>query len=149
MLTALPTQVATTYGKLRRFILKYSDSYEATVTMTAASQTKYSDWFDASFANEITSYASIAGTHTITTTLTATLQRFSPIVATGTDIAAHAGLGATGGNELFVTSKIAGQTDVATKNKIGMRVRWKCVTNGTWTSSQSLTVTLQAFAKRN
>jgi len=130
-------------------MVKYADSFEDTLTMTAKETAYYSDWFDASWANELYSFATIAGTETITTTITVTLQRYSPIVATGTKIADHTGLSATGSNEKVVSAMPDGDAAYGIDNQFGTRVRWKAISDATWTANQIMTVTLEMYAKRN
>jgi len=132
--------------------LKYVDSFKDTLTMSVKETAYYGDWFDISWANELYSFATIAGSKTITTTITVTLQRYSPIASTteyGTDIADHSGLSATGSNEKVVSAKPDGDAAYGTNNQLGMRVRWKAISDSTWTSSQEITVTLEMHAKRN
>ena len=130
--------------------MKYADSFNDSETIIASGATTYSDWFDTSWANELCSFATFAEAVTGTTeSITVSLQRFSPIVTTGTDIAAHGALAAAGSDELYVTSQIAGSTDLATKNKLGMRVRYKYVSSGTFSASQIVTMTMVLYAKRN
>ena len=132
--------------------MKYADSFNATITMTEASQTKYSEWFDISWANELYSFATFAETGTADSeSITITLQRFSPIVSTGTDIAGHSALAAAGSNEKVVTHDDSGfSVAYGTTNQLGMRVRWKSVSSaGAWGSGNVITMTLVMCAKRN
>jgi len=130
--------------------IKYADSFEAALSMTATTQTKYSDWFDASWANELYSFATYAESESgETETVTVTIQRYSPVVTTGTDIASHTGLTADGSNEKVVSAKPGGTSAFGTTNKLGTRIRWKAVTSGTWETGNVITMTLLMYAKRN
>lgn len=130
-------------------MVKYADSFKDTLTMTVKETAYYSDWFDISWANELYSFATIAGTKTITTTVTTTIQRYSPIVSTGTTIADHGGLSATGSNEKVVTAMPDGDAAYGADNQFGTRARWKVISDATWTADQVITMTLEMYAKRN
>jgi len=130
--------------------LKYCDSFKDTLSFTATSQTVYTDWFDISWANELFSFVTFAESGAGNSeSITITLQRYSPIVNTGTDIASHGALAIAGSNELVATAKTANAA-YGTANKLGMRVRWKGVSSGTWTvAGNTITMTLEMYAKRN
>lgn len=129
--------------------MKYVDSFEDTLTMTVKETAYYSDWFDISWANELFSFGTLTGTETVTTTVTLTLQRYSPIVTTGTDIVDHTAFSTATSNEKIVSAKPGGTSAYGTTNKLGMRVRWKAISDSTWTTNQIITMTLLMYAKRN
>lgn len=131
--------------------MKYVDSFRHIETdIDTSGVTTYSPWYDVSWANELFSFATFAETGTADSEgVVATLQRYSPIVSTGTDIASHTKLQADGSNEKVVSAKPGGTSAYGTANKLGLRVRWKFVSDGTFGASNVITMTMVLHAKRN
>jgi len=130
--------------------MKYADSFRKVFTCSATGTTQYSDWFDISWANEIYSWLTFSETGTADAeTIDVTLERYVPYVTpTATTVLTHTqATGAT--NE----EKYGGwMTDTAApgaENKLGTRVRYKCVAGGTFGSGNVITVTMILHAKRN
>ena len=130
---------------------KYADSFRYSKTFTdTAGETVYSEWFDVSWANLLYSYITLSATETYNSeTVDVTVQRYLPYVtpSVGT-VLAHGQLTADEtGAEIYMRASYDGGAPAA-DNKIGMRVRWKIQTGGTFRSGQDLTVTLTMYAKR-
>ena len=131
--------------------MKYADSFHYTNTFTdTGGETVYSDWYDISWANLLYSYITLSATETYDSeTVDVTVQRYLPYVAPSeATVLAHGQLTADQtGAEIYMRASYDGGTPAA-DNKLGMRVRWKIQTAGTWTDGQDLTLTLTMYAKR-
>lgn len=130
--------------------MKYADSWTHVETITVSGTTTYSDWMDISWANELYSFLTFAESATGTTeTVDATLERYVPYVTpTVATVLTHAQIGAAGNSEVYGSW----MTDTAApgaENKLGMRVRWKFISAGTFSTGQILTITMTLYAKRN
>ncbi len=129
--------------------MKYADSFRHAETLDTTSTTTYSQWYDVSWANEL--YAFIGSVETGTpnsesivttiergsgfeTDVPITVLTFSTITADTTE-------------ELYARHDYDGGAPAA-DNKIGMRIRYKFVTSGTW-SVTNVIVTVNVHAKRN
>ena len=133
--------------------MKYADSFEETVAHTAAG-TKYSEWFDVSWANELYVYCTItfAVGKTGDESLTANkLERNTPDVVATEVVTFTVAINATATEEEEYASVIpSGNAAVAAANKLGMRVRFKSTTTGSaFTASQSISIAYTIYAKRN
>lgn len=133
--------------------MKYADSFEETVAHTVAG-TKYSKWFDISWANELYVYCTItfAVTKTGNESLTVNkLERNTPDVVATEVVSFTVPINATATEEEEYASALPdGDAAVAAANKLGMRVRFKSTTTGNaFTASQSISIKYQIFAKRN
>ena len=66
----------------------------------------------------------------------------------GKDIAAHGALTAPSSNDLEVTAETANAA-YGTANKLGMRVRWEFVSSGSFAATNTVTMSMVMYAKRN
>jgi len=135
--------------------MKYADSFEETVAHTAAG-TKYSEWFDISWANELYVYCTVTFAETRgggkdESLDTNKLERSTPDSVATEVVAFTVAKTATATEEEEYASVIPdGNAAVAAANKLGMRVRFKSITSGTtWTASQSISIAYTIYAKRN
>jgi len=131
--------------------MDYATSYRHVEAITATGATTYSDWFDVSWANEIYSFLTFAESGAGNSeSILVTLERYVPYVTpTATTVLTHSAATAAANEE-----KYGGwMTDAAApgaENKLGMRVRWKFVSSGTWTvAGNTITITMILHAKRN
>ena len=133
--------------------MKYADSFEYTVAHTAAG-TKYTEWFDISWANELYAYCTITFAETRgggkdESVSTNNLERNTPDVVATEVVAFTVPKTATTAEEEEYASAHTYVTDVSGDNKLGMRVRFKSITSGTtWTASQSISIAYTIYAKR-
>jgi len=131
--------------------MKYADSFHYRNTFTdTAGETVYSDWFDVSWANLLYGYITLSASETYNSeTVDVTIERYLPYVTpSAATVLAHTQLTADqAGAEIYMRASYDGGAPAA-DNKLGMRVRWKIVTAGTWTAGQDLTLTLTMYAKR-
>jgi len=122
---------------------------EKVFTFIATSDTQYSDWFDISWANELYSCLTFSETGTASSeTIDVKVERYLPYVtASQTDVLAHTQINAAGNEEIYMRHHYDGGATAA-DNKLGMRVRWKAVSGGTFGSGNTITVTMVMYAKR-
>ena len=131
--------------------MPYAESFRYTKIFTdTAGETVYSKWFNVEWANLLYSYITLSATETYNSeTVDVTVQRYLPYVVPGAGtVLAHGQLTANEtGAEIYMRASYDGGAPAA-DNKIGMRVRYKIVTAGTFRSGQDLTLTLTMYAKR-
>ena len=131
--------------------MKYADEFRHTETITATGATTYSAWFDITWANELYSFLTYAEAETGNSeTVDVTLEHYVPYAtATATTTLTHTQCAAAT-NETKVASWIpAGDAAQGAANVLGMRVRWKFISGGTFAASQIITMTMVLYAKRN
>jgi len=131
--------------------MPYAESFRYTKTFTDTSgEIVFSDWFNVEWANLLYSYITLSATESYNSeAVDVTVQRFLPyVVPSAGTVLAHGQLTADQtGAEIYMRASYDGGAPAA-DNKIGMRVRYKIQTSGTWTAGQDLTVTLTMYAKR-
>ena len=133
--------------------MKYADSFEETVAHTTAG-TKYSEWFDVSWANELYVYCTITfavgktGNESLTVNK---LERNTPDVVATELVTFTVAINATATEEEeYASAYPDGNAAVAAANKLGMRVRFKSTTTGdSFTNLQSISIAYTIYAKRN
>ena len=129
--------------------MKYADSFEHTETITATDQTTYSEWFDISWANELHSFLRFHETGTVDTeSILVTLERFRPLDMNPATVIAHAAKTSNGTAEIYARHYYDGGATGA-DNKLGMRVRYKFVSSGSFGANNTITMTMSLYAKRN
>ena len=136
---------------------KYADSWKKVFTCSATG-TQYSvattvpkDWWDVSWANELYSFVTFAETGTANSeVIDITIERYQPFVtASATAVVANAQLNAAGSNEAFASAHTYdGNAAIGADQKIGTKIRLKCVAGGTFGSGNVITVTCIVQAKR-
>jgi len=129
-------------------LTKYADSFRKVFTCSATG-TQYSGWFDVSWANELYSWLTFSETGTANAeTIDVTLERYvGYVTATATTVLTHTQIDAAGNEEKY-GSWMADTAAPGAENKIGGRVRFKCVTGGTFGSGNVITVTMRLDAFR-
>lgn len=129
--------------------MDYANSFRKVFTCSATG-TQYSGWFDISKYNELYSWLTFSETGTANSeTIDVTLERYVPYVTpTATTVLTHGQIAAAGNSEVY-GSWMADTAAPGTENKLGTRVRYKCIAGGTFGSGNVITVTMILHAKRN
>ena len=129
--------------------MTYADSYTHVETITASGATTYSDWIDISWANEIYSFLTYVEAETGSSeAVDVTLERYVPFATpTATTVLTHTQ--ATGATTEEKHGVWFDGSAPGAENKLGMRVRWKFISSGTFASDQVITMTMTLYAKRN
>jgi hypothetical protein len=130
--------------------MKYADSFRDQEVITVTGQTTYSKWYDVSWANELYCFLTNVETGTPNSeTVDVTIERASgfetdvPVtVVTFTQIT-----GAT--TEEKYAGHMFDNAAPGAENKLGMRIRFKYVSGGTFGAGATETVTVTVHAKRN
>jgi len=128
--------------------VKYADSFRDQEVITTSGATTYSPWYDVSWANELYCFITNVESGSATSEkVDVTIERASgfetdvPVtVVTFTQLAGS-------GTEEKYASWMYDNAAPGAENKIGMRIRFKYVSSGTYTATETCTVTVHA--KRN
>ena len=128
--------------------MKYAASYHNTETLDTSGTTTYSEWFDISWANEL--YVLVDSTETGTPnseSIAVTLERTSGFrTDVPVEVLAFSAITGDTTEELYSRYHYDGGATAA-DNQMGMRVRFKYVTSGTW-SVTNVKVYSTIYAKR-
>lgn len=129
---------------------KYADSFRYVFSVTTTGATAYSGWFDVSWANEIYSWLTFSETGTASSeTIDVTLERYVPqVTPTASTVITHTQATAATTEEKYAHCQAYDGGAPGAENKLGGRVRWKCVSGGTFGSGNTITVTMRLDAFR-
>lgn len=127
--------------------MRFAESYLNVETLDTSGTTTYSDWFDISWANELYGYVDTTETGSATSeSIIVTVERYLPYrtSAPSTVLTFTTITGDTTEEKYGIWND---NSAPGAENKLGMRVRFKYVTSGTWTVT-NVKVYSTLYAKR-
>lgn len=130
--------------------MNYADSMRHQEVMDTTGKTTYSGWFDVSWANELFCFlTAVEVGSTDSESVAVTIERESGYETdVPVTIISFTAVTADVTEEKHAYSPETDNSAPDVHNKIGMRMRYKFVTSGTWAVT-SMTVTVNVQAKRN
>lgn len=130
--------------------MKYADSFHHVETLDTTGTTTYSDWFDVSWANELYAYVDSTETGSATSeSVAVTVERYLPYrTSNPTTVLTFTAITGDTTEEKYAYTPETDASAPDVHNKLGMRVRFKYVTSGTWTVT-SVVIYSTIYAKRN
>ena len=127
--------------------MKYADSFRHQEVITVSGATTYSPWYDVSWANELYCFITNVETGSATSEkIDVTIIRASGFETdVPVTVVTFTQLAAAGTEEKYAVNDDSSAQGA--ENKIGMRIRFKFVSSGTYTATETCTVNVHA--KRN